>query len=411
MRLLLLILSVMTFTVQTRNTVEAIGEFPYDIEISYSNTYNKGQVRAGDEAVLSLSNLGGISVERIDIAMRSNSSSGSGTLTVHADGQEIVHRKLSHTQLGETLKAITVLDSRTDGVHELVIRITGTQNSLYIDRYTVTYTPAQPHTVTLMNGADTYGVLTEERGMAGVILPVLPNSGDWRFIGWTKTPSYTTATPPACYASGVRYYPDADETLWAAYIYDHEPEHIYLTDLQSGTYLYVNRQTGIALTGVPDETGKMAFSNINTDDASQYYTIEITEGGKALITHTATGTPIGFNGTKMAASASEWDLYHEGSETLFYTTVSSQTYVLWLNVLDKTESVYYAGLIKATVGSGSPMALQLPEEAAEPVYTCYPETPMGMDELSDEKCGTERTVPFGIYEIHIRNRHKSVRLR
>ena len=71
--LLLVILSVMTWTVESKNTVRLTdgSTAPYDLEASYTNTYNKGQLRLGDEATLTLKNMGGVSVERVSLALMS----------------------------------------------------------------------------------------------------------------------------------------------------------------------------------------------------------------------------------------------------------------------------------------------------------------------------------------------------
>ena len=93
--LLLVILSVMTWTVENKNTVKLTdaSTTPYDIEASYANTYNKGQLRLGDEATLTLKNMGGVSVERVSLAMRANAKSGSGSITVTMD--EVPHGSMA----------------------------------------------------------------------------------------------------------------------------------------------------------------------------------------------------------------------------------------------------------------------------------------------------------------------------
>ena len=86
MSFLLLILSVMTWTVKDKSTVSGEGLLPYDIEVSYSNSYQKGSVRAGDEAVLRLGHLEGITVQQVELSMRSNKSAGAGIISVQFDG-------------------------------------------------------------------------------------------------------------------------------------------------------------------------------------------------------------------------------------------------------------------------------------------------------------------------------------
>lgn len=64
---------------------------------------------------------------------------------------------------------------------------------------------------------------TEASGGAGIVLPSATPSdictaGGWVFAGWKRTSAQTTTTTiPALYKAGTRYYPDADETLYAVY--------------------------------------------------------------------------------------------------------------------------------------------------------------------------------------------------
>ena len=58
MNLLLILLGVMSFTVQSKDAVKADGTWPYSMEATYACSYQKGDVRAGDEAVLTVTGLG-----------------------------------------------------------------------------------------------------------------------------------------------------------------------------------------------------------------------------------------------------------------------------------------------------------------------------------------------------------------
>ena len=59
MNLLALIVSVMSFTVTSKESVTADGVWPYSMEANYHCTYQKGQVRQGDTAVISVSGRAG----------------------------------------------------------------------------------------------------------------------------------------------------------------------------------------------------------------------------------------------------------------------------------------------------------------------------------------------------------------
>ena len=404
MRLLLIILSVMTFTVKDRNTVTTEDAGPANMEVNYSCSYQKGQVRAGDEAVLTLSQLGGITIEKIEMAMRGNKSGGAATVTVTANDNVLASKGFTYQTIGSS---DVVYGGSCDNVNELVVSLTGTQNSMYVDSYTITYAAAPVRNVTLIKGDKTYAELTEEAGGAGVILPVLPDSAEWKFAGWSEQEFYAIEQVPALYKAGP-FYPMQDITLWAVYV--NAPEYVpeFMTTVQSGDYLYVNCDLGIALAGVP-ENKVMGFNMVDETDENQLYTFDFIAPDTAYITHTKTQTPIGFSGTSLVNRKSKWLVFHQDEETIFYTTIKGKDYVLWLNMYDSDEGGYHAGLMNATI-TPSPMALLKPSDAEPPVYTCHPEGKVALRHVSAQP-DTDYILPLGNYEMHIHNGHKYIQLR
>ena len=155
-----------------------------------------------------------------------------------------------------------------------------------------------------------------------------------------------------------------------------------MTDLVDGEYLYVNRAFDISLNGVPDaESGKMAWNITDVHDENQYYTISFASPDTAYITHSKTGNPIGYAGTKMAIKPSPWLVYHQGDETLFYTFINGKNYVLWLNICDGNNKNCYAGLLQANP-MASPMALLPSHRRGALRYSCHPERFMGTEAIS-----------------------------
>ena len=414
MRLLLILLSVMMWTVETKNSVAGDGEIPYGTTAEYACSYQKGQVRQGDNATLTLSSLGGVTIEQISVSLKSNKNSGGGVFTVFVNGTQVAFLEGSlQAWAGAYDNAnyhdVTILSQSVTGVEELEIRLEGTTNSLFIEKYVITYSETVPLVVTLMDGNGIVGELSEIQSGKGVQLPSLPDKEDWRFLGWTERECWTVYEAPKYYRTGSTYVPDEDCTLWALYeTKPAEEETTYVTDLQSDIYIYTNRISGMALAGVP-ENGKMGFEPLDYASDNQYYSIDFVTPDTAYITHVKTGTPIGYNGTKMAAYASPWLVYHEGDQTIFYTVINTKTYVLWLNVLESDQSNYYAGLQPVT-NLASPMGLCLPQpQTCVYTYTCHPECGMGVEDIQAPSC--ERVVRFGIYELHINNGHKQLILR
>lgn len=415
MRFLMLILSaVMTWTVDSKSAVSGSGDYPSSMQVTYSCSYQKGTVRKNDEAVLKMSNMLGMKLEKVDVYMRSNKDAGAGVITVKVNGQTVMTKSGSFKDWtgaydNTAFHPISVLPKAYSNVNELSVSVKGTENSLYIEKYVIRYEKAAPRQVRLMNGPDEVTVLTEEKAGDGVLLPNMPDTAYWRFAGWSEGEFWVVETQPELYSPG-RYFPTQDGVLWAAYRYAPDPEDEYVTDLQSGVYLYVNSQpeTWVALAGTPYE-GIIDYAPINPTDKNQWYQVDFTDNGTAFITHVLTGEPIGYSGTQMSNTHSEWQVYHEGAETIFYAIINNKTYVLWLNIYDTVIRDYIAGLFQATPAN-SPMRLQMVREKEEVIYTCHPESSVGIQNVPTEEITDDYIIPIGIYKLHIRNGQKYIRL-
>lgn len=408
MKFLIIILSVMSFLVETKNSVTSDGTCPHNMEATYSCSYQKGTVRKGDNATLSLYNLDGITIEKVVVTMRSNKQSGAGIFQVDANGSQMAGLAITHDFFKDGSRDICVYSGSYANVGELTISLDGTENSLYIDKYEITWANPSPRSVTLMNGSSEYAVMTERTSGAGVVLPALPDTAEWQFIGWSETEIRFTTKMPTVLPAYAKYYPREDTYLWATYKQQLTQETTYMTEPETGIYLYVNRQIQIALSGVP-ENGIMYPAALNTNDEDQYYEITFASPDTAYITHVSTGAPIGYEGTKLAIKPSPWQVYHDGEETLFYTTYNKQTYVLWLNIADGKVENFHAGLVNTTL-STSPMVLQLvPDQSNELLFTCHPENPQSITTVPTTR--NQYTIPFGIYELHITNGQKQLIIR
>ena len=412
----LIVAVVTTWTVQTKSSVSGDKSLlPAGAEVTYRCTYQKGDVRKGDTATLSLQHLGGVQIEAVDVYMKSNKSSGAGELSVFVNGvlqafKDGTYWTWTGTYDNKNSHSVSLLNKPMKHVDDLQVQVVGTTNSLHIEKYVITYTPAPVHSVQLMTGSTVYGTLTETQGGAGVVLPQADDQGQWLFAGWSESQYWTIEGPVHLWKAGTTYAPQEHETLWAAYCYAQMPDTNYMTDIVSGEYLYVNRTGRIALTGTVVD-GIMDFAEVDLWDDEQRYYVEFVGNDTAYITHSASGTPIGYTtGPKMAATASPWKVYHEDEQTLFYTTISGKNYLLWLNIPDSKDNSYlYAGLLQQNPGS-SPMRLVVPTEYT-PLYTCHPEaegievTSERMNELTNE-----RVIRLGIYELTIKNGRKELRI-
>ena len=420
MNLLFILLSaVATFTIESKTSVNVDGSWPYDMEATYANTYKKGQVPADAVATLTVSGLGGIVVESVEVYVKSNKTSGAGTFTVTANNIDVATKTGTFEDWfgaydNETFHALSLIKKKQPAVQTLSVTLTGITNSLTIEKYVITWSQAvDACKVTLMNDNTVHATLTETTSGAGVVLPTLPDLENWRFAAWTEEElEEDSYMMPESWIEPGLYHPVEDCTLWAVYCYIVPPKVEYISDLESGTYFYVNRTTNLALMGVP-ENGIMASTELNLNSNNQKYRIDfVPTQDTAYITHAGTQTPIGYNAynPKMEAVASPWLVYHDGEETLFYAKINNKSYVLWLNIQDKdNQGLIYAGLYQANPGP-SPMSLCRKEMPDEQRLSCHPNGKQSIF-VTPQSSSQEFIVPFGIYELHIKDGQKTLYIR
>ena len=422
MKLLLVLMAVMSFTVESKTTVSADGIWPYDMSATYANTYNKGQVRANDVATLTVSGLDGITIDAIEVSVKSNKSSGAGTFTVSADGQQIAMKTGSLKDWfgafnNVDFQALSLLSTPRNNVSELVITLTGTESSLYIDRYTITWSQSQvqtpAYTVTLMKGNSLYAVQTEQTGGAGVMLPKLLDLEDWRFVAWTAAPFEAMNTMPASWIAPGFYHPTEDCTLWAVYEYRPPVSQSIATELQDGAYIYAEWSQQKAMSGgIVD--GIAGSADLDISDPNQWYSVTFLTDSTATIQLMYTYEYIGYSGTRLSSELSVWKVYHEGALTAFYTEANNKKYILWPNYLkDMGHGVYEecAALIPTgDISKTSTVLISTEPVMEEPLYSCYPEA-QGLDEVTTDETKGEYRMPFGPYDLIIKDGKKYLRIR
>lgn len=380
----------MTFTVQSKNSVSAEGTFPYDMGIAYSCTYQKGQVRAGDTAVLALSNMGAMDVAKIEVVMKSNKNAGAGTFYVDMNGQRIAQKGIA----GLTNENVTVdlMIPAQDDVNSLELMLVGSENSLYIHQYIIHYSEATQYTVTLMRGEEQVGMQTG----ATVDLPSMPEEGEWRFVGWTDEPFYERHEYVSDLIAPGTYQPTENITLWAVYEHITQTEQLIATDLQDGSYLYVNRTSGMAMSGSV-WGGKADSEPMDLNNTNQIYEVKFDAEGKATIRLLYVyGTEyIGFSENQLANEPSKWDVYHEGEKTAFYTTYNNKTYVLLPGKLQSDYTTYRTQLMATTDLEMTPTVLVHADMSVQLYMTCYPEAVRGIESIPDSAIRTQKILHNG----------------
>ena len=183
---------------------------------------------------------------------------------------------------------------------------------------------------------------------------------------------------------------------------------MYQTDLVSGNYIYVNTFDQRAMTGVP-ENGKMGVLLADIENTNQWYTVTFnTQRDSATIDYTVANIHIGYSGTKLAVKQSKWTVFHEGEKTAFYTTINGKTYMLYPGKDDGDGE--YTALVQVSNINETPTALRsVTPETQKTRYSCFPER---LEPIENTEAEThEIMVPFGIYELHIQNGHKRLKIR
>ena len=403
MNLLALILSVMSFTVTSKNSVTAEGTWPYSMEANYHCPYKSGQVRQGDTAVIVVSGLDGITIEQVEVEMRSNKSSGSGTFYVKVNGREIAYKWIA--DLTDTLTTIDLGIAPQIGVNEIEVSLVGVTNSLYINKYTFHWSQGTTHTVTLNKGNETIDALSG----AEVQLPKMDDEGEWAFIGWTDRPFYVKNEPLQTLLPAGTYRPTDDITLWAVYEYQARWEDRIATELQNGVYIYADASSGMAMQGSV-WNNRTETDAINLNNRMQWYEVLFDEAGLATIRllYVYGEEYIGFQGTKLVNKPSKWQVYHSGEQTAFYTMVNNKTYILWPDMLDEATGTFTAQLIETNNLTETPTVLLATDETI--TMTCYPEIGFDIETVN----GDERTakgewiIPLGNYRLIIKDGKKQL---
>lgn len=144
-----------SYAVTTTSSVTKTGTAPMGSNATYEQTYNNvKQITSGNSATLTLSGFEGKKVTSIVLRMRSNASSGAGTLEVKA-GTTVISSinptanfnsanwygaySASYVDITKTPTAYTVGTGE-----DIIIKIAATLNSLYIEKYTLTYEDGTP---------------------------------------------------------------------------------------------------------------------------------------------------------------------------------------------------------------------------------------------------------------------------
>lgn len=435
-----LIALIATFTVETNKTVQTRGIIPEGASVTYRCTGSKGHVTAGESATLTLRGCRNIEIESIRLSMKSNKSSGAGSLEVTAEGRTIWGIADSgfdqwygtySTDYVDVVRHFSPVEAVGEGDLSIVIRASA--NSLYIAEYELVYAKAaeRAYTVALETETGVAARLTEEAVGSGVVLPELPDENGWGFVGWAEEAVERSTMRPRLYAAGEIFHPRYDMSLWAIYSDDvrEETSRQQRVDCRTGFYAIAFPHYNAAYAGAVDaasgtipmeEVGLRKVDSVwyerdfSIADEMIYY-IDFARDSTATITHWASSKPVGYRGDELADQAARWQyrVLQDATVAFYREEADGRISVLWATaptIGEMWEGVLWTNLT-APLEQQRNMALLFEADVTERLvyYTSYPRRADLPTVLPDAEEGI--TVPFGIYEIHIRDGKKTIYLR
>ena len=444
---LLLSILTATYSLTSTTTVESSGEVPANATYYYARTATtgqKGQMTAGNSTCLSLAGWDGSTIHSLALQMRSNKTSGTGSLSVRI-GNEVVwsiaNQPFEHESWHGSYTTDWVYIQR-DIFHQvqpgdtIEIVISATENSLYIASYNILYEPAElyPYTIDFKTGLDTVPTSLHQTEVgAQVVLPHWLDTAGWYFIGWSEQDIENTYQAPNILPAGSIYFPNKDMCLWAVYV-----DNIgTLANLEYITGEYaIGRITAFTESISGEDMGMVMNGNVEHSEVQlasmhmplgvnnvPYITQEIrTDMIYALtflsdheleIQHMKTGTYVGYTKNQLSSERSIWQyrILEDNSLAIYYI-YQEKAYALYFGfgVQGTTEyAIAYAQHISIDDWHKNGMWLF----AAE--MTEYTSWPLGRgDDLENiftpHHSSNNFTWYIGGYKLHILNGKKYLRI-
>ena len=355
-----------TYTLSSNNTVKQEGEVPaysnYDFERS-STTGKKGQMTKGNTTHLRLSGWDGCMVRNVRLEMHSNSKSGAGSLKMKVGKKEVWSIEdepfSSDSWAGKYSSEWVDMSQSMEvvvGNYEVIdIVITATENSLYVNSYTIEYESAPPtcYTVSFVTGMDSVPTPMVQGDIAApILLPEWRDTAQWYFLGWSELEITDSVVVPELWMAGSEYTPRGNTYLWA--VYSDVEEITAIDDYQSGKYVITMwdasteyyTKTGMAMCGsIVDAEIPLVAANLMRNSANRcclmtnieddmIYELEF-EDSTLSIKHVATEKPIGYLSERLDETENKWQyrVLKDGSLVVYLTDGSStKTYALRYSV-------------------------------------------------------------------------------
>ena len=341
-----------TYTLSSTTTIEQSGTPPESSVATYDRTTTtgkKGQMTAGNSTRLELKGWDGCTIKRVELQMHSNTRSGAGSLSLvigndtlwQIDNQPFSDKSWAG-EYSTDWRTVAISTNTLVKKNECIeINISATENSLYINSYTIYYDPPivpQCYTVTFYTGLDTCPfTLTQSSPDEPLILPILQDTAKWYFLGWTEVEVLDNQLITPLLSAGDTYLPRKNMTLWS--VYSNQRENKAVSEYISGQYAiamyndYIDmEEKGILMNGYV-QNGVVSTQPVwlqrNSDGVyciystlkeNVLYDVQFYEDSTVSIMHDDTKGMIGYKGNKLFTIDTLWQyrVLEDGSLAIYY---------------------------------------------------------------------------------------------
>ena len=362
-----------TYTLSSTTTIEQSGTPPKSSVATYDRTTTtgkKGQMTAGNSTRLELKGWDGCTIKRVELQMHSNTRSGAGSLSLvigndtlwQIDNQPFSDKSWAG-EYSTDWRTVAISTNTLVKENECIeINISATENSLYINSYTIYYDPPvvpQCYTVTFYTGLDTCPLtLTQSAPDEPLILPILQDTAKWYFLGWTEVEVLDNQLITPLLSAGDTYLPRKNMTLWS--VYSNQRENKAVSEYISGQYAiamyseytYIEEK-GILMNGyvqngvvstqpvVLQRNSDGVYCIYSTLKENVLYDVQFYEDSTVSIMHHDTQEMIGYKGNKLFTIDTLWQyrVLEDGSLAIYYP-YEDNYYALYMGLQQKKIVAY-----------------------------------------------------------------------
>ena len=359
-----------TYTLSTTTTIEQSGTPPKSSSAIYERTakagQKKGQMTAGNSTRLELRGWDDYIIKEVELQMHSNMKSGAGSLSVvvgmdtlwKIDNQPFSDDVWAGNYSTDWLSIAKSMNTLVEENECIEINISATENSLYINSYTIYYAVPQCYTVTFHTGLDTCPPpLTQSAPDKPLILPAWQDTAEWYFLGWSEEEVLENQLTMPLLSAGDTYFPRKNTTLWS--VYSNQRENSAISEYISGQYAIamcnVVEGDDMVMDGYVQENGFISTQPVklmrNHDGAyciqsmlpeDVFYDVQFSEDSTVSIMHHDTKRMIGYKGEKLFTIDTLWQyrvLEEDGSLAIYYP-YDDKYYALYMGFPQKKRVAY-----------------------------------------------------------------------